>query len=330
MTPNPLNADAPDLLLKTWAERAGMANSAATTRFPAFLFNTTVVETGQPMAFATTEFPSNNFRKAFVELPHRYPVVVGFNALFDLYDGGAARDVGLSMVTAARMSSAFPYVSPAASPNWSAPPKDSGDAAKKKEEKKKGAKNYHLVDGGYYDNYGLVGLSQWLDDALTELKESASRPTRVTIVIVRDEEHPTADEVPQKGWLTQLVDPPLAFLQTRAYGHWAGGRAALKLLEEKWKGTVTIQDVAFVYPLKQVRSTHPECGTPPISWLMTATEDACVTYAWRASEPAILRFKQIAIPGALEGAPDAAAAPPAAEGLPTPASVSPPAARPHE
>src|SRR5262249_44069621 len=66
------------------------------------------------------------------------------------------------------------------------------------------------------------------------------------------------------------------------------------LLEEKWKKYgVTINDVAFVYPLNDLRHERPECGTPPISWLMTDAENACVTHAWKFAAPQIAQFTRI-------------------------------------
>ena len=76
-----------------------------------------------------------------------------------------ARDIGLKAVTAARLSAAFPYVSPAA--------------------RLDGVEPYHLVDGGYYDFYGLVALSQWVDDALEELQRDQQLPERIGVVIAR-------------------------------------------------------------------------------------------------------------------------------------------------
>src|SRR5262249_27402625 len=59
-------------------------------------------------------------------------------------------DRDLRAATAARLSASFPYVSPAARSHLGDP--DSALA--------------HVVDGGYYDNYGVTSLVEWLDYAL--------------------------------------------------------------------------------------------------------------------------------------------------------------------
>jgi predicted acylesterase/phospholipase RssA len=127
--------------LRAWSDkvREFARHERGTNRpFPAFLFNTTIVETGQPMGFITTQFPTPKYRKSFLQSAKEYPIAESANHVFKLSaDGQSAQDVGLEMVTAARLSSAFPYVSPAATL------------------KIEGSERFHIVDGGYYDNYGF-------------------------------------------------------------------------------------------------------------------------------------------------------------------------------
>lgn len=201
-------------LLSDWAARAGH-------RFPAFLFNTTVVETGQPMAFTTTQLPSQAYRRSLdaglkesprVESTAMGPVIQSSGTLYGLTSNGdQVSGFDVQVVTAARLSATFPYVSPAARPAW---PKN---AEQWEEGKRRG---FHLVDGGYYDVYGLVALSQWLDDAL----QSASRtPQRVTILVIRDEVTKPGMTADSWSWVRQTLAPPSAFLATRSYAP-VGGR----------------------------------------------------------------------------------------------------------
>ena len=80
---------------------------------------------------------------AAFETPRR-----GRRLLEDLYDG---HSVDIALVSAARLSATFPIVSPSARAAGSWPKRY----------------RYHFVDGGYYDNYGMSTLLEWLDDALT-------------------------------------------------------------------------------------------------------------------------------------------------------------------
>ena len=134
-------------------------------------------ETGQPMLFATVALPET-LRP------------------FDFYEHYPGRDVPVT--TAVRLSSGFPYVAPAAR----------ADAD--------GAKGHftHLVDGGYFDNYGVGTLSAWTHAALMGLAP-AERPPRLLVIEICDSEFCSGREPgvspseggPRRAWPYQLVAP---------------------------------------------------------------------------------------------------------------------------
>jgi hypothetical protein len=238
--------------LADWAKRAGKGD------FPAFLFNTTVVETGQPLAFATSDFPTDDYRKSRLTELRALPVVESAAHKYGLDDDVRA-------ATAARLSAAFPYVSPAARPQWeSANPR-----------------NFHLVDGGYYDNYGLVSLSQWLDDALTSFK--GTRPTRITVLVIRDTVYAPRADAATWTWEKQPGAPISTFLQVRNYGQWAGGVEALQLLMEKWAHwpghPVQIEPHLLEYPDMNGEKLQA-CSEPPLTWKLTPEQSECIDKAW--------------------------------------------------
>ena len=269
--------------LREWAEAAGTQTPSG-GRFPAFLFSTTVVETGQPVAIATTMMPSPALMQELEGQLSTTPVVESFNTLYGLAKRGEPPpDVKLAMATAARLSSTFPYVSPAAAPAWPT----SGSAAS--------LPRYHLVDGGYYDNFGLFSLAQWLDDALTQIEKTPglTLPPSVEVIVIRGEEDDTPPAGVPWGWSTQITAPASAFVASRSYGQWAGGSAALKLLKDKWEGKTAICDVAFPYPVEALRQKLPVCGDPPLSWKVTKANASCLGEAWRHSGPAIATLQAI-------------------------------------
>jgi len=271
-----------DHSLRAWSDRVRtFARQGDATPFPAFLFNTTVVETGQPAAFVTTQFPSHDYRRdTFAKELKQSAVVESVNRLFDLStleQPQSARDVGLQMATAARLSATFPYVSPATTLNIP------------------GSKPYHLVDGGYYDNYGLAAVTQWLDDALEQLEPKPEQPLDIVVVIAqglmassddllkgdKKEGKPKVKEPPVEnhGWAWQLVAPPAAFLATRSFGQWAGGMQALQLLKEKWAlKNVTIRPVLLDYPADKLAAA---CRAAPLSWKLSLPQQQCVEDAWK-------------------------------------------------
>jgi hypothetical protein len=179
------------------------------------------------------------------------------------------------VATAARLSAAFPYVSPATTLGGNS------------------GRRYHLVDGGYYDNYGLVVTSQWLDDALSEMygeQQNADPPLEIDVVIIRSLVDANADlvapldpQVPdgartytppssRHGWAWQIVAPPTAFINGRTFGQWAGGNQVLRLLIAKWdKRSVTIVPHLFDLPASALQ---PVCRIEPLSWKLTTPQRA--------------------------------------------------------
>ena len=123
---------------------ADWANRARRGEMPAVAFTSGTLESGRPAVFAST---------AVHDWHWNYQKPPSSNGL-------PPDPLTVRVVTAARLSATFPYVTPVASPEWK------GD----------GLKNpHHQMDGGYYDNYGMVAAIRWLEDALTgELKSLAT------------------------------------------------------------------------------------------------------------------------------------------------------------
>lgn len=271
------------LTLRSWSEDArDFALGASRTRpFPAFLFNSMVVESGQPIVFATTQLPTQAYRIRIGDGTSRYPTVKSANSILRLsVRDSSAHDIGLKAVTAARLSAAFPYVSPAATLGIA------------------DVEPYHLVDGGYYDFHGLVALSQWLDDALEELSRDNQGPPRLVGVVIarglassdavlRDDDVPPRlvdPAIARRGWRWQLTAPPAAALHARTFGQWAGGMQTLRLLTGKWATRgVSIIPVLFDYPGKD---RTPVCQGSPVSWKLTTPQQKCIEKAWTSfTEP---------------------------------------------
>jgi hypothetical protein len=270
-----------DATLRAWSDRTReFARGQTVEAFPAFLFNSTIVESGQPIAFATTQLPTRAYRGRFDLGARQHPVVESANRILRLSatDGAPARDVGLKTVTAARLSAAFPYVSPAIAFDL------------------QNAEPFHLVDGGYYDVYGLVALSQWLDDALEEIARTSTPPSTIGVVIARglassdsalltrlrndDPTTPTLDAtIERKGWRWQLTAPPSTALNARTFAQWAGSVQVLRLLIDKWsERDVRIEPYVFDYP---GGDRTPVCQSAPLSWKLTAPQQDCIESAWK-------------------------------------------------
>ena len=204
-------------------------------RCPGVVFNSMAAETGQPMLFATVALP-DTLRS------------------FDFYEHYQGRDVPVT--TAVRLSSGFPYVAPAARA-------DADDA--------KGHFT-HLVDGGYFDNYGVGTLSAWTHAALMGLAP-AERPPRLLVIEICDSEFCSGREpgvVPSEGgsrraWPYQLVAPLTAVVAMRTAAQQVTNRTSLRLLKQYWQAhDVCIESLAVPFG----------AGDAPLSWHLTDSREA--------------------------------------------------------
>src|SRR5262249_33169300 len=137
---------------------------------PAAIFNATIAETGEPLLLATLDFDRKSPRSAdpAAGQPDR-------EAFYDLYPGA-----DLPLVTAVRLAAAFPYVSPAARA-WTFQPE------------------YHVIDGGYYDNYGVASVVEWIEEAFTALENNIDLPD-VLVIQIRSFPNDALEAPKNRGW----------------------------------------------------------------------------------------------------------------------------------
>jgi hypothetical protein len=165
----------------------------------------------------------------------------------------------LPIVTAARLSATFPWVSPVTRALRS----DTGEAA---------APAFHFADGGYYDNFGVVTVVDWLlslEDR--ERQELAGRG--IVLVLVRA--FPPGREVlpdprENNGWLTATLGPILTLLNVRTSGQEFRNGRDLQLLR-KLSG---FEDI----PLHEVPFILRERS--PLSWKLTPAEGCGILDGW--------------------------------------------------
>lgn len=250
----------------SWDKREGIQQGLSEWRQdaddrkrPAVIFNTTVVETGLRLPLATTNLPENS----------------PGDLSYDQYFRNVDPKPDIPVVTAARLSAFFPYVSP---------------AARAAVEGQTG----HLVDGGYYDNYGISSLVEWLDEELennsrlSEKPENASQITDVLILEIRgahsgpgdsrtdDPQCATEPKTPQaltsqRSWFSQILAPPLTVLSVRNTGQRTHNDVELDLLQGKWKKNgVEIRRAVFEF----------DGADPPLSWHLTSEQKRNVQTEW--------------------------------------------------
>ncbi len=213
-------AKAPDVALATWRDGAGQPHR------PAAIFNATLAETGGRLLMSTTDLP---------------PIPRGRRNFYTTYP-----DVDISVVTAARLSATFPYVSPAARIDKRDTPL---------------SRAYHVVDGGYFDNFGVASLNDWLLDAIP--LKSGELKRLLVLRILGPESAQDSPAARHRGFFYQTTAPLSTLLSFRTTGQVSRNNAELKLLAEALKSRgVDVTCATFEYPFPNA----------PLSWHLTVAQ----------------------------------------------------------
>jgi hypothetical protein len=240
-----------DALLSTWQRNVPEG------RCPGAIFNAMVANTGEPMLFTTIALPKALTRFAFQS---HYP------------------KLDLKLTTAARLSATFPYVSPAARAQHDTDRAFARDLGNGQTE----ARYNHVVDGGYFDNFGVATATEWIHGALQELP--TARPPRILLIEICESNSCSSDnpgDVPafgddvRRSWSFQLYAPISALLAMRRSAQRARNRWHIDLLKQRWHPGVCIESVKFAYPA--------EPG--PMSWHLTERQKKAITGAWGGTAP---------------------------------------------
>jgi hypothetical protein len=217
---------------------AAWAEDVKTGKRPASIFNATMVENGDRLLVSNTDIER--------------AIDTGRVNVEQLLGG---KD--LQAITAARISAAFPYVSPAARAHLEEPA---------------GAR-LHVVDGGYNDNYGMSSLVEWLDEAFT-----GNQLSRVLVIQIQSfgdgpnaaEENEAGNRASKSdsGYLSQLLAPIYTLLHIRTSAQASHKEIEFDLLQGKWPGK--IQNSLFKF----------SCHDAPLTWKLTEAEKKRIRDCW--------------------------------------------------
>ena len=237
--------------LKGWREDLNKGEK------PAVIFNSTVVETGQRFSFSTSHFRRDQIAQGQDD--------------FDLhYDG-----LDIDIVTAVRLSATFPFVSPAARPYRIGGQPPGGKTDKD---------GLHFVDGGYFDNSGLVALSTWLDSALKDLVTKPSPvPADILVIQILPFANPgQGDDSEPHSHFVQVVSPLQAVLNVRNEVQAGFSQRDFSFLTKRWelepKHRVNIKFVAIAFPRMM------PIEDPPLSWHLRNKNISQISRAWSIVE----------------------------------------------
>lgn len=203
---------------------------------PAHVFNTTVVETGERMLIATVDL---------AKVPGRS----------DFYDTYAAYRRDLLPVTAARLSATFPYVTPVA----------------RIDRPVRVGLRYHLADGGYYDNSGVVSALDFLTEAFP--KDRPANGRKVLLLQIRGAERRPAPASGDRGWFYQLFAPLTTLERMRDASQGGRNSKEVEMLGE----VLAARGVDF--KLVTMAYTDPEA---PLSWHLLESQKQAIRETWRS------------------------------------------------
>ena len=204
---------------------------------PAVIFNATASETGQRFVISTTD----------IQYPATDKGTVQFSEAF--------KDWDMPVSTAARLSSAFPYVSPLARAS-------AGD------DQNTQVTRLHIADGGYYDNSGILSAVEWLKYAGDAL---SGHPV---IFITIDESPSNLGKGQRWSWQRQLIGPLETLIHSRSSTQASRDALESKLAEKAFSRVTSISPVAFNYA-----SDMPT----PLSWHLTPEQSTAITRYWDTS-----------------------------------------------
>jgi hypothetical protein len=177
---------------------------------PAVIFNSTIDETGEPLVLATTDM-QDTAAESTGFCSQTQEGTANRRSFYRLYP-----KTDLSVVTAVRLASTFPYVTPAARALSQCP-------------------EYHMIDRGYYDNYGVSSAIAWLDEAFRELeKQNKPLPEDVLFVQILSFRNDVLAKPVSKGWFFQSYAPVEGLLSVRATAQLVRDREELEMFAQRW------------------------------------------------------------------------------------------------
>lgn len=223
---------------------------------PILVFNATISETGEqllltPIDISTSEYIPTCAGAGAVDPAYRT------RGLFDLYP-----DVDMPVTTAARLSATFPFLSPIARPTL---PNNSTCPA------------FHVADGGYFDNFGVVTAINFLDRVLE--KDPHKR-----VLFLQIRAYPSKNlATPLAGTTVsdELIGPFSTMYNVRGASQLVRNDRDIELLKDRWAAkNVDILDVVFELQAES-----------PLSWHLTQREKDHITRHFAEDQRSICLVK---------------------------------------
>jgi len=213
-------------------------------RMPPVIFNATAVETGQRVSIATFKTIGETSIKHPTEAPKDFETITTPIDFFDFFEPVCkdTKRFDLRVSAAVRLSASFSYVTPVVTPFIP-------ESEKNSEKRFESRLNYHLCDGGYADNSGLVSAIQVLMDLLDFYRKENQPAPFQQILLLSIEAFPVskaqASEFQDKSGITSgTFGPLLAMINARVASQAERANLEKRLFHLIEKSTSTKQSEA--------------------------------------------------------------------------------------
>ncbi|HEX3556636.1 MAG TPA: hypothetical protein VIA62_25725 [Thermoanaerobaculia bacterium] len=236
-----LHLDHPDASLADW--RLGVQQGW----LPPAVLNATVSETGEQFLLTPLDPPAEWQARFF---SREYP----------------GQDVPL--VTAARLSATFPWVSPITRARTASGP---------------ARPDLHLADGGYYDNFGVVSVVNWLRTLREEQRQQLRR--RLLVILIRAFPDSGAAGRGLGPWLSSTLGPVVTMYKVRTSTQAFHNSSELAMTKELLKSSgMELEPIIFQLERQS-----------PLSWKLTDAErQAIIKDGWqeKGNQASLARVKE--------------------------------------
>ena len=288
-------------LEKTWQKSLKLDNNEPPTlddrrrqtlagEIPIAVYNTTLVENGRRFLVSPLKFVKGTMADYANEASaSKRTKSLDFKTLYS-HCGPGESGCDLNLTTAARLSASFPYVTPMArnNPNNTIqiPDPQCDPKPQKPCPELSFPQNYHVADGGYFDNAGLFTVMEWLNNFL-KYNNSAENQAhfikfdKVLLLQINafPETNLTLDQPGTQGFNVVTFGPIQTLAGIRDTTQIERNKRFAQLLEERWQDQgIMIQDFSISFPEKNLQG---EPYNPPLSWRLTALQKKNLLKAWQ-------------------------------------------------
>lgn len=250
-------------------------------KIPIPVFNSTLVENGRRFLISPMKFIPGSMPDYIVPKNEKFDEIkaLDFKTLYAdaCNEEEKQQSCDLNVTTAARLSASFPYVSPVAR-------NDRDNAVKIKIDNKDitVVQNYHMADGGYFDNYGIYTAIEWLNEFLDDYRDELKIKK---VLLVQINAFPISqlkqEERGEKGIGSAILAPLRTLNGVRASTQLERNIEEIGLLKKRWDERKESDRVQIKYfELSFPEKIEGEVYNPPLSWRLTKQQKNNLKVAW--------------------------------------------------